>query len=811
MFRFSNLNLAKKLSLMIAIPAVVVVIALGALDLFQLTKSLDEEHETTYSSFVHGRSDALEQWLEGVQGDVLALTSSYAITTALKDFNAAWQGYEGSVSADLRSLYIAENPHPLGQKDELLDASDGSAWSAAHQLHHVGLRSYQRARGYYDLFLFDMQGNLVYSVFKEDDFGLNFVDGAYADSGLGEVFQAGQALDAGAFHMTDIAPYGPSAGAAAMFMSAPIFEGAERIGVVAVQVPMDVMTRVLSDAEILGETGEVYLVDATGKVLTNSRHEGGFVALDQLPERPHVQSALNGESTYFPTAVGVTGAVSTAMTESVVVPGGDRWGLIFEKDRAETMQIVRKAMVVKAVELAIAVVLLALLSWLAARSVARRIGRLSTEIGELAQQKYEREIPDQACQDEIGFISRMLASLQNCLRQGAEAQAREKVVLENNAQVVRILSEALMDLARGDFRNQLTDHFPEEHKKLRYSLNDAMDGLNEVVLNVSDTAEGINRGAYEISVSADELSSRTESQAATLEQTAAALEQVTVSVKSATEHVQTVEDTVNTARSKAEESSEIVRATIQAMSGIEQSSEQISQIISVIDDIAFQTNLLALNAGVEAARAGEAGRGFAVVASEVRGLAQRSSDAALEIKALIEKSGQQVGKGVEMVGRTGDALTMIADQVKDISGLIKQISQSSQEQSTALSEISTGMSQLDQVTQSNAAMVEENTAACHLLRTDAQKLSQFVGRFKTQDSRPIAGDAQPALEVSNIKESSSAVADVPVVIADDNGVIAEDWPEPEASAAEIDWDDAAEDSFAKPAKAAAANDKWTDF
>jgi methyl-accepting chemotaxis protein len=301
--------------------------------------------------------------------------------------------------------------------------------------------------------------------------------------------------------------------------------------------------------------------------------------------------------------------------------------------------------------------------------------------------------------------------------------------------------------------------------------------LNDVVLSVRDTADGINRGAQSIAGSADELSTRTESQAATLEQTAAAIEEITSSVRSATEHAESVEKTVETARNNAEASSIVVNETIEAMTEIENSSNQISQIITVIDDIAFQTNLLALNAGVEAARAGEAGRGFAVVASEVRVLAQRSSHAAMEIKSLIETSGQQVGRGVQMVGRTGETLTLIMDQVQGISTLVGQIAQSSREQATTLTEINTGMGQLDQATQGNAAMVEENTAAAHMLRSDANKLIQHVGKFKT------VGEGSTVVPISAPEETRH------VALGADDPVDWEQTEEPEAQAANDKWSD----------------------
>ena len=270
---------------------------------------------------------------------------------------------------------------------------------------------------------------------------------------------------------------------------------------------------------------------------------------------------------------------------------------------------------------------------------------------------------------------------------------------------------------------------------LRENYNRTINTLVGIIDSVIGNSEKIRGSSEEINQSSNDLSQRTESQAATLEQTAAALDELTASVKSAASGAKEVEGIVDSASSTAEKSGIVVREAVDAMSLIEKSSVQISQIISVIDDISFQTNLLALNAGVEAARAGEAGRGFAVVASEVRALAQRSSDAAQEIKTLISDSSQQVNHGVELVGRTGEELRKIIDSVGTISSHVIGIASGAEEQSVALAEINSGVLQLDQVTQHNAAMVEESTAASQLLRNDATELARQVSVFKTGNDK----------------------------------------------------------------------------
>jgi methyl-accepting chemotaxis protein len=305
-------------------------------------------------------------------------------------------------------------------------------------------------------------------------------------------------------------------------------------------------------------------------------------------------------------------------------------------------------------------------------------------------------------------------------------------------------------LAAGDLVFRITKPFSGDYEKLRNDFNAAMQTLQETIQVIVGSAQGIRSGAGEITQASDDLSRRTEQQAATLEQTAAALDEITATVRKTADGASNARNVVETAKTDAERSGEVVRATVEAMSGIEESSRQISNIISVIDEIAFQTNLLALNAGVEAARAGDSGRGFAVVATEVRALAQRSAAAAKEIKDLINASGKQVDNGVKLVAETGQALTRIVTQVSQLNHLVTDIAASAVEQSTGLHEVNVAMNQMDQVTQQNAAMVEETTAAAHSLSRETTQLTGLVSRFQTNaaETAPEPARRRPALALA---------------------------------------------------------------
>ncbi len=300
-----------------------------------------------------------------------------------------------------------------------------------------------------------------------------------------------------------------------------------------------------------------------------------------------------------------------------------------------------------------------------------------------------------------------------------------------SALVVSSLAVALAALSRGDLTFRLTEEFAPEFRKLRDDFNAAMQQLQETTALIKASILGIRAGADEISQSAEDLSRRTEQQAANLEETAAALDQITSTVRRTADASAEASKVVLAATTDAERSGLVVRDAVSAMSVIEQSAQQISQIIGVIDEIAFQTNLLALNAGVEAARAGDAGRGFAVVASEVRALAQRSAAAAKEIKALISTSSGQVAAGVQLVGQAGQALQRILVNVGEINTLVAEFAGSATEQASSLHEVNSAIDQMDHGTQQNASMVEENTAASFALAAEAQQLADLIDRFET--------------------------------------------------------------------------------
>jgi methyl-accepting chemotaxis protein len=387
--------------------------------------------------------------------------------------------------------------------------------------------------------------------------------------------------------------------------------------------------------------------------------------------------------------------------------------------------------------------------WLSSAKIAGPLARLAQRMGALAKGDLTVQIDGQSRRDEVGDMARAVlvfkdAAIENARlgraaaehatqaegERGRNEQAQRQAIAQERAVVASSIGAALAKLAAKDLTYRMPSDIPDAYRKLQADFNEAIAQLEEAMRSVTGSTDAIQSGTREISTASDDLSRRTEQQAASLEETAAALDEITATVKKSSEGAMHARQVVTAADADAKKTTAVVREAVDAMAAIAKSSQQITQIIGVIDEIAFQTNLLALNAGVEAARAGDAGRGFAVVASEVRALAQRSADAAKEIKGLISTSTTQVDHGVKLVAETGKSLERIMAQVTEINDVVGAIAAGAKEQATALQEVNSAINQMDQATQQNAAMVEQSTAASHSLSQETTQLSGLVGQFQ---------------------------------------------------------------------------------
>jgi len=714
--------------------------------------------------------------------------------------------------------------------------------------------------GYYDLFLINPDGYVFYTAAKEADYQTNLINGVYADSGLGKVFR--KAIETKHIAFADFEPYAPSNNEPASFVAEPIINKDGVVeAVVALQLPLDAINAIMGQRDGMGESGESYLVGSDLLMRSDSfldpvNHSviGSFANPDLgKVDSAATRAALAGE-TGTQIIIDYNGnPVLSAYAPLDVM--GSNWALMAEVDEAEAFAPVNNLMMIMSAVGIIGLIAIIGFAWFISRSISSPIISLSNMFGQLGEKgdfSIRSENTDSG--DEIGDMAKVvnehLASLQGAineannvvgkvavgefdqriesnfkgdlqlLKNGVNSSAdsveqtmialkqvlnaiatgqfsyrlddievegdfrntlintmetmqtaigeinqvmnaaadgdfdqRVEITLSGDLdtlkqgvnQSIESISEALNEstamaelMAQGDMTSRVNGTYMGRLDQLKQALNSSIDNMENAITSVIEVTETVAVNATQISSGSDDLAQRTSEQSASLEETSASMEEMASTVEHNSNRSQAATSLVTTATASASQGVGVVSKAVEAMAAIENSSEKIVSIISLIDGIAFQTNLLALNASVEAARAGEHGRGFAVVAGEVRTLAQRAADAAKEIKELIEDSANRVQEGRDLVNRTGENLADIQTSVDQVDDIMKEISTATAEQSSVISQINTAVGQLESVNQQNAALVEESSAASNSLSEQTQSLKQQMGFFavsNTQQSR----------------------------------------------------------------------------
>ncbi len=612
-------------------------------------------------------------------------------------------------------------------------------------------------------------------------------------------------------------------------ISLPIADNGKTVGYVGADIDLDKTAAELAQNRPLGD-GYVALLSAAGTFVSypDQKLMGKPLKGSGLDEAAWNKLITNpGKVETIRDSAGVDNLLMAVPIEPVP---GTIWHVVVSAPTATVFSVLNQTVWMSGIIIVGATIVLIAVGWGLARRFMGRLNRIISQTGEIASGKLDVKLTDVEQRDEIGDLSRSLGVLLDAnrrkvqLEQEAEARLAQeeadrversighKAREEEIRLVVTEVGNGLKRLSEGDMTTRLEKPFAPALDVIRSDFNASVEKLESAMISFRDNASTIEAGATEIRNAADDLSRRTEQQAASVEETSAALSEITRSVRESTDRAEEAGAQVSRTRANAERSGTVVRSAVEAMGAIEQSSQSISNIIGVIDEIAFQTNLLALNAGVEAARAGEAGKGFAVVAQEVRELAQRSANAAKEIKALITASSDQVRQGVTLVDQAGAALTAIASEVEQINANVQGIVQAAREQSTSLQEISAAVNIMDQGTQKNAAMVEETNAASHTLATEVGQLSDRLDQFRLGGAGGSRQSFRPASTATAIPHRAAAPSTAQVRATPARApVAATQAARPVASPARALGDRLAKAVGAASPAAASAQDNWEEF
>ncbi|MFN3826115.1 MAG: methyl-accepting chemotaxis protein [Micavibrio sp.] len=715
----SRLKISRKLPVLIVALALFSAVLAGTITITQSQKALHHAIEEEMKALRSARAETLREYMNSISEDLSIMATSPYVRQALKDYGAGWDelAATGHQTDILHKLYIEENPNPLGQKEKLDAANDGSLYSQTHASYHPWFRSFLNQRGYYDVFLFRPNGDLVYTVFKELDFATNLNTGRWKDTDLARVFN--DALknpkdNYQAFY--DFKPYAPSNDVPASFIAQAILNDDGSVaGVIAFQMPIARLNAIMQVAAGMGETGETYIVGPDKLMRSDSRFSKESTILKTKVDTETVALGLKGEK-----GVAVINDYRGILVLSAYEPfefKGTKWIIMAEMDEAEVMKPIinmKKSAVIWVMAAMLFVVIVAVFF---AKGIAKPITNMSDAMRVLAQGNYNVVIPGLHLKDEIGS---MAASVEVFKKNGLETLRLQK---EQEQAKVRAEEE------KRRMMNELADRFDQQVGKAIRDMIGAVDILQVTAKEMDGTARSTQESSTYVASSAEETN-------VNVQTVSAATEEMTASAKEISQQVANVASQANVASSSA-------RAANEKVNQLKKLIENIGEVVDAIKNIAGQTNLLALNATIEAARAGAAGRGFAVVADEVKKLSSETAQKTEEIESRITEIQRATQESVM-------AMREIIDSILGIDGAAAQTASAAEEQNAVLaeiarnvSEVSLAVQQVSQAIGNVQAGATQTGDASQALKASADNISGLAGHMQaavTQFLQQIRND-----------------------------------------------------------------------
>lgn len=695
---FKNMKISQKLPIQTFLIALFCCVAIEIVATQIAEKAIVKSLDNKLESVLSNRKVALDSYLSSIKEDLAFVATNQQARDALQEFKQAWDALGYGQQELLQKLYIEDNPHPTGQKENLDYAPDGSLYSQVHAMHHPWFRQFLRARGYYDIFLFDLQGNLLYTVFKELDYATNLNRGQYRDTDLGNAFRAAASSSAeqGEQFFFDFKPYSPSHGAPASFISTPVFDGGRKIGVLVYQMPIDRINATMAVYEGLGETGETYIVGADGLMRSDSRFSDESTILKTKIEGETLQLGLKGETgiEHITDYRGVKVISAFAPIDFM----STRWVVLAEQDEAEVMQPVDEMTLdITLVTIAMALVALVVGAF-TSRTITVPLTRMNDTLKALVKGDTTVEVAYIDRGDEIGDLADAALAFKESERQKERMHA-EQAEMEARAEADK--KRAMEDMAR---------RFEERVQGVIASVSAASTQLSQT----AEHMQGIIGQSANVAQSAAQDSSTT---SANVQSVASAAEEMSATVREISSQILRSNELVADSVRRVEGADKHAQALSAA-------SQKVQEVVELISDIAGQINLLALNATIESARAGEAGKGFAVVASEVKNLANQTDKSIQEIQSVIDEMNTVSSDIVS-------ALASVKESVNNIEESSSGIASAVEEQSATTNEIATNMQSAASGTESitrnlgevSHSAEEANTASEQVLSA-AQDLSR---------------------------------------------------------------------------------------